>query len=235
MINNTKIKVAMKYQPMIQLVEKDDDGYWAYSQPGFYFPMMGCHTAHEDTQADLLSVIRTVAPCNCDECKRLLSAEAQEEVTEEAAEGTEEVIPAVITEWVEDYKTTLTGWFSERVEAYREEKQAMNKMDVWKYYEEKKRLSQKYGKTVIKLSEYFTGLNEAIEIEAEKEKESLLTLFISRVTEKVGKITAASDLHVGLNGEINGTVQGTEGTAKVKTVLAGGYNIQCLHYRVMVK
>lgn len=69
MNNETSVKVPLKYQGMITEIYKDSDGYWAYSNKGFMFEDMGCHTAHEDTQADLLRVIRSLIPCDCDECK----------------------------------------------------------------------------------------------------------------------------------------------------------------------
>lgn len=69
MKNTTNIKVPKKYQFMIQEIDKDDDGYWAYSKWGFQFKGMGCHTAHEDTQTELLSMIRTLERCDCENCK----------------------------------------------------------------------------------------------------------------------------------------------------------------------
>lgn len=69
MKNRTKIKVPKKYEHMIEEIFHDSDGYWAYSNPGFEFEEMQCHTAHEDTQSRLLSVIRSLRPCECDECK----------------------------------------------------------------------------------------------------------------------------------------------------------------------
>jgi hypothetical protein len=71
MKNFTNIKVPMKYQPMIDEIDKDSDGYWAYSKYGYHFAGMGgaCHTAHEDTHKDLLSMIRTLEPCDCKDCK----------------------------------------------------------------------------------------------------------------------------------------------------------------------
>lgn len=56
-----------------------------------------------------------------------------------------------------------------------------------------------------------------------------------RCTAAVGVITDAAGLRVGDNGSINGFVVGENGKASVETVWAGGYNIQRLHYRVMVK
>lgn len=68
MINKTTIKIPAKYVPMLELVEHDSDGYWAYTNAGYYSPEMGCHTIHEDTQAALLAVIRGIEPCDCDLC-----------------------------------------------------------------------------------------------------------------------------------------------------------------------
>ena len=59
--------------------------------------------------------------------------------------------------------------------------------------------------------------------------------FIARVEKVVGKITDATDLKVADNLELNGIVIGQEGKAKVSTITAGGYNIQCFHFRVLVK
>ena len=58
--------------------------------------------------------------------------------------------------------------------------------------------------------------------------------FIKRITDKVGDVESA-DLHIGEDGSINGTVEGAEGKAKVSSIIAGGYNIQKAHYRVLVK
>lgn len=70
MKNNSNVKVPKKYQHMLEEIdfESRDSGYWAYSKKGFKFKYMGCHTAHEYNQKELLDVIRTLIPCNCEEC-----------------------------------------------------------------------------------------------------------------------------------------------------------------------
>lgn len=79
MKNSTSIKIPAKYENMLDVVYKDVDGYWAETVAGFMFPSMECHTAHEDTQAELLRVIRTAVPCDCDQCKAELAAQAEQE------------------------------------------------------------------------------------------------------------------------------------------------------------
>lgn len=68
----------------------------------------------------------------------------------------------------------------------------------------------------------------------EEEKAAKLVDLISRINSVVGTITDAAGLYIGDKGDINGIITGTEGTAKVETITAGGYNIQCLHYRTLI-
>lgn len=57
---------------------------------------------------------------------------------------------------------------------------------------------------------------------------------IERTNQIVGVITDASKLKVGSKGDLNGYIIGTKGTAKVQTIGAGGYNIQCFHFRTLI-
>ena len=56
-----------------------------------------------------------------------------------------------------------------------------------------------------------------------------------RCTAAVGVLTDTANLYVGNNGSLNGFVVGENGKALVETITAGGYNIQRLHYRVLIK
>lgn len=59
---------------------------------------------------------------------------------------------------------------------------------------------------------------------------------VERATQKVGKVVDASGLYVADTGELNGYVKGETGKkVKITTIGAGGYNIQCFHFRVLVK
>jgi hypothetical protein len=57
---------------------------------------------------------------------------------------------------------------------------------------------------------------------------------IERTNAIVGQITDASDLKIGAKHDLNGYILGTRGRAKVQTIDAGGYNIQCYHFRTLI-
>lgn len=57
---------------------------------------------------------------------------------------------------------------------------------------------------------------------------------IERTNAIVGQITDASNLRIGAKDDLNGFIIGTKGTAKVQTIGAGGYNIQCYHFRTLI-
>lgn len=57
---------------------------------------------------------------------------------------------------------------------------------------------------------------------------------IERTTAITGKITDATGLEIGAKADLNGFIIGEKGTAKVQTIGAGGYNIQCYHFRTLI-
>lgn len=68
----------------------------------------------------------------------------------------------------------------------------------------------------------------------EREKRDKMITLMARITKVVGMITDAKNLKIGANGEINGEIIGTEGRARIETIGAGGYNIQCFHFRTLI-
>ena len=73
-------------------------------------------------------------------------------------------------------------------------------------------------------------LNKILDDEVKIKKE----MFIKRIKEVIGEIKDLTGLNTGANGEINGIAKGIKCNAKVETITAGGYNIQCYHFRVLV-
>lgn len=68
---------------------------------------------------------------------------------------------------------------------------------------------------------------------AERSAKAYVSDLYRRVTKKVGDIVDYHDLY--LNGPaINGVVVGERGTTRLETIMAGGYNIQRLHLRVIL-
>lgn len=81
--------------------------------------------------------------------------------------------------------------------------------------------------------------DEEIEKNNKRDVKNLIIDFINRVKDKVGTITSFANLHLNRDNRgfaiLNGKVKGTEGNARVESIYAGGYNIQRLHVRVLVK
>lgn len=73
-------------------------------------------------------------------------------------------------------------------------------------------------------------LKKDLDYEAELKYDDL----IDRVQKITGKITDASNLHIGDKGDIDGIIIGEKGKAKVNTIGAGGYAVQCYHFRTLV-
>jgi len=110
----------------------------------------------------------------------------------------------------------------------------------------------KYGATKEERAEYIKAHNDyrkAFPITREtelkqsdeylyKKNEDEATMYmkdlIHRIKNRVGEITNLQNIR--FSGKaLNGIVEGTMGSVRLETILAGGYNIQKLHYRVLVK
>lgn len=74
MKNNTKMRIAKKYQHMIDEISAEFDGLytmtWAYAKQGYYFGNSGTHTENGYTQKELYKAIQTLQKCDCTECEK---------------------------------------------------------------------------------------------------------------------------------------------------------------------
>lgn len=91
------------------------------------------------------------------------------------------------------------------------------------------------GAVVMKMREFYKEEERLAWLDKtlEADKKAKMLDLITRVNNVVGTITNASDLHI-IGGNIEGVVIGTQATARVQTIGAGGYNIQVYHYRTLV-
>jgi len=75
---------------------------------------------------------------------------------------------------------------------------------------------------------------ELLEKYLDKEVKAKYKALIVAITDITGVITDAAGLRIGGKGDINGVVKGEKGVAEVNTFSAGGWNIQCFHYRTKI-
>lgn len=73
-----------------------------------------------------------------------------------------------------------------------------------------------------------------LEKELERDRKAKMLDLIYRVNAVVGTITDASNLRISPEGNLNGYIIGEKASAKVETIGAGGWNIQCFHYRTLI-
>ncbi|WAB25026.1 nuclear chromosome segregation [Lysinibacillus phage vB_LfM_LysYB1] len=169
--------------------------------------------------------------------------------------------PKIILDFLEDWKQQAQEWYIKRYKDFqvfkvnlrKEQEEAELELGMRSGYppnkeqrrilEEKKldwksvrnRLANFAGQGVLKMCEYrneeerLAWLNNMLE----KEKKAKLLDLINRITAVVGIITDANNLKI-KGGDLNGIIIGEKGKAKVNTIGAGGWNIQCFHYRVLI-
>lgn len=91
---------------------------------------------------------------------------------------------------------------------------------------------EKYGKGTLQIIKHdMYRLDDILNKDVIAKKKKL----ISTVEKKAGKIIDVSELYIGVDGNINGSIKGELKTVSVNTIYAGGYNVQCLHYRILIK
>lgn len=129
------------------------------------------------------------------------------------------------------------NWRSDEYIELRNERKELNKNfeQAWKGVREY--IIQKVHFTDDYNSHYFSYSfdTDRFEKDIKQDAEDKYDEIIDRTNSIVGQITDAGALCIGLKGDLNGVVIGTKGKAKVTTIGAGGYNIQCYHFRTLIR
>jgi hypothetical protein len=100
-------------------------------------------------------------------------------------------------------------------------------------HKEMKSLAYEYGAVAVDYEYWLDVSDETLENRARKDSDFYVLDLIRRVTKKVGTIQDYRNLTV--NGPaINGVIIGERGSTRLETIIAGGYNIQREHYRVIL-
>lgn len=142
-----------------------------------------------------------------------------------------EVIP-VIDEFLNIWKEKAKKEFIKEMKDFENLRDSRNQYSE----EEYKKELEKFDKVTFYLMNMHPSWRiEELEKLLEEEKFKKLIDLTKRVNKICGKITNADDLLIGNRGDINGIIIGEKGKAEVRTIEAGGYNIQCFHFRVLIR
>lgn len=92
------------------------------------------------------------------------------------------------------------------------------------------------GAVVAKMATYWDEGErlEYLEKVLEEDRKTKMLDLIYRVNDVVGTITDATYLQVNEKGNLDGVIIGEKGKARIETIGVGGYNIVCFHYRTNV-
>ena len=159
----------------------------------------------------------------------------------------------VIWDFLQEWRKDAYNYFIENAKEYYKLRQGYNKAldeylatlpseitSSWsKQYKSELAFEKKYYSNIHpftrQIALYGASVDEdKLNKELDKEVEAKYKNLVYRIQEKAGDIVDATGLYIGGNGEINGVVIGTKNKVRVETITAGGYNIQCLHFRVLV-
>jgi len=153
----------------------------------------------------------------------------------------------VIWQFLLEYKSLVINWLKDNAEMkiryYEEEHKYCDMYNSRKYSSDELndqwRIVKKYKNEIHPLTERFYSVRNGWNMEGlnkvlDKDIENRYFKLINQVTKYCGEIINAEGLRI-TKGELNGIVIGTEGKAKIETIGAGGYNIQCFHYRTLIK
>ena len=140
---------------------------------------------------------------------------------------------------VEPYKEALQEYYKAENDLYEKRRGLQYRSDEYKALrKESDKLKDKFdgqwGWIASYMDCYHKNLEEdRLDRDLKNEADRKYDFIIERTNKIVGQITDASHLYV-QNFELNGLIHGTNGTARVQTIGAGGWNIQRYHFRTLI-
>lgn len=153
-------------------------------------------------------------------------------------------VHGVFKDFFENWKQKIIEFSKEHLKKYLELDKANCELFNKTSAEEKRTLEfkNKYSTLVRAAQAHFTSWARDLFYKGEEEFKKYLDKYmldryyelVDKITAITGEFTDVKNIYIGKDGSLNGTVTGNNGTAKIETIVAGGYNIQCLHYRVLV-
>lgn len=161
------------------------------------------------------------------EAERLDAKETAKLAKESARKSFIDSLPECLKVWMEDHRKAVIKWETEKKEEY-------EKLYHSKSFNELRLMHREDWRKYNEMIRYCCDVTEESirKLAAESAKAYIVDL-IARVEKHIGKIKSLDEVRVdGL--AINGYITGEKGKVELRTIIAGGYNIQCLHNRVMV-
>lgn len=172
----------------------------------------------ESKQDDIRSTERKIADKQAyiEKCQaNVVAAQAELEILKE--------IPGVLTEAMQNLEQEWNNWDFYKRECIREAERTLSYDELRREYTYRER-------------EWARSTDEQIKSANKRDAQAYMLDLVYRVNERVGKIVNVEYLHLGACGVcLNGRVDGEKGTVYIDTIYAGGYNIQRLHVRTLLK
>lgn len=134
-----------------------------------------------------------------------------------------------------EFGYTLKQLISEEKQLKQASTSAKKDMAAWNAFLKKHKSAEALPLNQLSNTNSLAEAKEIVKRYSEISKESMKMDLIRRTYDVCGKINKMVITGIGGNGSLNGIAYGEKQNAYVETIPAGGYNIQCFHYRVLIK
>lgn len=142
-----------------------------------------------------------------------------------------------IDQLLDNWKANLMEQVPALYKRYKEEKKAIrldHEIDNYGKLKAYADLERAYGRMVVEYG--YAAVHDPARFAAFLDKEAACKKadIIDRCNAKAGGIDEVEWTYIGPDGRVNGIISGPKGRFSIRSIYAGGYNIQCLHVRVLV-